>query len=614
MKFSIGAKLWTSYVAILLVMVAIGGTSYLSIKKLLDNAGQITQSHLILTRLSDLLYAFQSVETSGRGYVITRQNSFMIPYNAGLLDIDTLLNQLKTLTSTDPAAQQKLESIRPLIAERFLALKATMDLIDSKCYEVAHQYAIQNKGSNTMARIREIIVDQQNVQIGVLKQREAQARQLSETAIATIAIGVPVGVLLVLLAGIFLSRHISSPLQDITGIAGKISVGDLSTHLAQTQRRDEIGVLLAAFTAMTLSLREKAALAQQIAKGDLSAQVTPHSEQDVLGNALVAMTLSLREKAAIAQQIANGDLTAQVTPQSEQDALGNAFVTMIDNLRKMNREVVEGVTVLASAVGKIISGANQLASSATETASAITETTTTVEEIKQTAMVSSQKARHVSEAAQQAAQVSEGGRRAVEESMEGIQQIRQQMRVISDSIGQLSEQGQAIGEIIATVNDLSEQSNLLAVNASIEAARAGEQGKGFAVVAQEVKSLAEQSKQATVQVRAILGDIQKATTSAVLATEQGNKAVETGSQQSQRAGEAIVSLTASITASAQAANQIAVSAHQQLTGMDQLSIAMENIKVATLQNADSTRQAEIAASNLHGLGLKLKVLMEQYRT
>ena len=132
------------------------------------------------------------------------------------------------------------------------------------------------------------------------------------------------------------------------------------------------------------------------------------------------------------------------------------------------------------------------------------------------------------------------------ESIEVMNRIREQMESIAESIVRLSEQGQTIGEIIATVNDLAEQSNLLAVNAAIEAARAGEQGKGFAVVAQEVKSLAEQSKQATAQVRAILGDIQKATNSAVMATEQGSKAVEAGVAQSTQAGEAIRLLAESI--------------------------------------------------------------------
>jgi len=127
------------------------------------------------------------------------------------------------------------------------------------------------------------------------------------------------------------------------------------------------------------------------------------------------------------------------------------------------------------------------------------------------------------------------------------------MESIAESIVRLSEQSQAIGEIIATVNDLAEQSNLLAVNAAIEATKVGEQGKGFVVVAQEIKSLATQSKEATAQVRTLLGDIQKATSAAVLATEQGNKAVEAGVKQTAEAGDSIRLLADSVNEAAQAA-------------------------------------------------------------
>src|SRR3970282_14023 len=170
----------------------------------------------------------------------------------------------------------------------------------------------------------------------------------------------------------------------------------------------------------------------------------------------------------------------------------------------------------------------------------------------------------------------------------------------------LSEQSQTIGQIMASVEDLAAQSNLLAVNASIEAAKAGEHGKGFAVVAQEVKSLAEQSKQATAQVRAILNDIQKATSAAVMATEQGSKAVASGVKQSADAGESTGLLRDTMAEAAQAATQIAASSQQQLVGMDQVALAMENIKQATTQNVTSTKQTEVAAQNLHELGQKLK--------
>jgi methyl-accepting chemotaxis protein len=163
------------------------------------------------------------------------------------------------------------------------------------------------------------------------------------------------------------------------------------------------------------------------------------------------------------------------------------------------------------------------------------------------------------------------------------------------------------------VNDLADQSNLLAVNAAIEAAKAGEQGKGFAVVAQEVRSLAEQSKKATVQVRTILGDIQRATNGAVMATEQGTKAVEAGVKQASQSGESVKALAESVVESSQAATQIAASSQQQLLGMDQVASAMENIKIATTQNIAGAQQSEAAAQNLQDLGHKLKHLVGRYK-
>ncbi len=284
-----------------------------------------------------------------------------------------------------------------------------------------------------------------------------------------------------------------------------------------------------------------------------------------------------------------------------------------ENLRQVMLEVQESVNILAPATTEILSITGQVAAAASETATAVSETTTTVDEVKQTTIMSNQKAQYVAEIAQKTAQASEAGRKSVSESMEVMNRIRGQMESIAESIVRLSEQGQTIGEIIATVNDLAEQSNLLSVNAAIEAARAGEQGKGFAVVAQEVKSLAEQSKQATGQVRAILGDIQKATNSAVMATEQGNKAVEAGVAQSKQAGETISLLADSISAAAQASTQIAASSQQQLVGMDQIVVAMDNIKTASTQNVEGARQTESSAQNLNELGQKLKKLLEQYK-
>lgn len=337
---------------------------------------------------------------------------------------------------------------------------------------------------------------------------------------------------------------------------------------------------------------------------------------------LVAVTLTrsiirpLDTAMGVAARVADGDLTVTVPPaggSDEMNLLLQTFGRMVENLRRQTMDIQEGVNVLAASAGEILASTTQVASSAAETASALNETTATVEEVKQTTQLAAQKARNVADTAQRSLQVSQGGRKAVEDSVEGMNRIREQMATIAESIVNLSEQSHAIGEIIATVNDLAEQSNLLAVNASIEAAKAGEHGKGFAVVAHEVKSLADQSKQATAQVRALLNDIQKGTNAAVMATEQGSKAVEAGEKQAAEAGESIRLLTESIAESANASAQITATSQQQMIGMDQVALAMENISEASTLSVTSTKQAESSAQNLHELGQKLKRLVEQFK-
>jgi methyl-accepting chemotaxis protein len=226
---------------------------------------------------------------------------------------------------------------------------------------------------------------------------------------------------------------------------------------------------------------------------------------------------------------------------------------------------------------------------------------------------SSDKARDVAESAERSAQISETGRKSAEASIDGMKHIREQMAAIAESMIRLTEQTQDIGQIVAAVEDLSAQSHLLAVNAAVEAAKAGEQGKGFAVVAQEVRSLALQSKQATTQVRAILKEIQKATSAAVMATEQGGKAVDSGVAQSTHAGESIRSLAESVHQAAQAASQISASSQQQLVGMEHVATAMESVRQAGTQNVDSARHLEAAARKLSELGEKLRLLLSASR-
>lgn len=277
--------------------------------------------------------------------------------------------------------------------------------------------------------------------------------------------------------------------------------------------------------------------------------------------------------------------------------------------RSVASSLREAISTLASAAAQMLAATTQQAAGTAEEATAIQETSTTVEEVKQTVQLSARKAQAVVQASQKAEEIAESGRLAVAETMARMRDVRTQMEGLAQRVLALSEQNQLIGRITAAVNDLAEQSNLLAVNAAIEAARAGEAGRGFAVVAGEVKSLAEQSKQATAQVHGILADIQRATQAAVMAMEQGVKSVEVAEAASAQSGEAIGYLGKSVTEATQTAHQILASAQQQEVGVDQISVAIENIQQSSVQNMASTRQVERAAQNLSELADRLAKLL-----
>jgi methyl-accepting chemotaxis protein len=315
-------------------------------------------------------------------------------------------------------------------------------------------------------------------------------------------------------------------------------------------------------------------------------------------------------------KVSSGDLRVEMPALSRKDELGKlaeAFQTMTRNLREQIKQSSEGMNVLSASAADISAIVSQLAVSTSKTSAAIAETTTTVEQVKQAARVSSDKAKKVAAASLQAVEISGAGKKATEDTIERMHLIREQMASIGETVVRLSEHTRTIEGIIGAVQDLADQSNLLAVNASIEAARAGDQGKGFAVVAQEIKTLADQSRKATEQVKSILEDTRKWVSAVVMAAEQGGKAVDAGVAQSVSAGEAIQSLTDSVSISSQAAAVIETSSSQQFVGVDQVAGAMGNIELAMEQNLAGTSRLEAAAKRLEELGSELRNLVQQYK-
>jgi methyl-accepting chemotaxis protein len=573
------AKLFWSFGLLIVLMLVLTGTAYRTITTLQDSQENLYHQHFTLA--SDLLIIRKNLNAERAGAMAMLISANRADQEAAeqyikdeMQGITDALKEAQTLGGNDSTLAPGLKDI----ADQYSAFLQTL-----QTQVIPLIYA--GKTADAQALIlgvqndRYLKVRAAAGNLGTETQNRAQAAlvEAEQTTNQATLLFLVLGVVALLSSvglGLFLGRIIATPLTAISGIATRIAGGDLAVGTTPMQSADEVGELSRTFARM---------VARQ------------------------------QEMAGVIAQVAQGNLRVQVVPQSDRDVLGGALATMVTNLRGILQDIHGATNVLAAAASEIMAASTQVAAGATETATAVSQTTTTVEEVKQTALLASEKARYVADSAQRSAQVSHAGTRSVDEAIGGMERIRTQMEQIAESIVRLSEQGQAIGEIIASVNDLAEQSNLLAVNAAIEAAKAGDHGRGFAVVAQEVKSLAEQSKQATAQVRGILSDIQKATSSAVMATEQGSKAVEAGASQSGEAGESIRVLAESIGEATAAATQIAASSQQQLVGMDQVAQAMENIKQASVQNVASTRQVESSAAGLHELGQKLRLVVAQYQ-
>lgn len=314
-------------------------------------------------------------------------------------------------------------------------------------------------------------------------------------------------------------------------------------------------------------------------------------------------------------RVGEGDLTRQANVDSgdELGELGRSLDSMVAGLRAVAGQTLAAMGNLTSASAEILASTQQQAASTGEQAAAVQQTTITMQEVTQSGTQISERAKQVAVAAEAMSSASHSGLQAVQSSNKTMEGIREQAEAVAENVVALSEKTQAIGEIIATVNDLAEQSHLLALNAAIEAAAAGEHGRSFSVIASEVKNLADQSREATIQVRAILGDIQKGINSSVMLTEEAVKRVESGKEQADVADRTIRTMTENIQQSVQAFQQIVAGSNQQQIGFTQVMQAVRDIGQASQQTAASTSQLEKAALNLTALGQQLQKAVEIYR-
>jgi len=318
----------------------------------------------------------------------------------------------------------------------------------------------------------------------------------------------------------------------------------------------------------------------------------------------------------VLQQLGAGNISVPSVELSSKDELGE-LARRVNAVASTTREHVQALDVIAEALlsssNQMSSVTAQLASSAAEQAAAIAQVTAATEEAKQAGQSSRDGAHQIVAKAERSSAISGEGQASIDASLGETNHIHDRVQAIANAVESLRAKVGEVGEVIATVNGIAEQANLLAVNASIEAAKAGEFGRGFAVVAQEVKGLAAQSKRATTQVRTTLGTIQESIGQIVSSAEAGRSAARSGVEAIERTRGVLERLGTVIAETTDAARSIAVASNEQMIGLEQMAQAMTSINEASTENLRATQEVEETGSGFGALASEVADALTRYQ-
>ena len=412
-----------------------------------------------------------------------------------------------------------------------------------------------------------------------------------------------------------ISSFLTKKIKILNDSAIKIGNGDLSAEI-NVNSEDEVGRLAQALKTMMEHIKVgSGSLLSEKLKAE---KATAEAESQRNNYALERDYLSekIDEILEGMNKLAEGDLTVQLVSEKKDDVVGKLFCgfnQLVINIKQIITSVYESVIATASTSNQIYTSSEAMAAGANEQSGQTSEVVYAIEEMTRTIIDTTKNSSIAADAANKAGLIAKEGGKGVEETIEGMNRIAEVVKKSAITVQALGKSSDQIGEIVQVIDDIADQTNLLALNAAIEAARAGEQGRGFAVVADEVRKLAERTTKATKEIAMMIRKIQKDTEAAVLSMNEGTEEVEKGKTLADQAGKSLREIISGAEQVVDLVTQVAAASEEQSRAAEQISKSVEAISTVTRDSSAGIKQITHASVDLNNLTSNLQKLISKFR-
>lgn len=581
MKLSVRLKLVGSFLLVILLTAVVGLSGIRTNSNMNTSFGQISNNWMpkgLLIKDINLTVANHRIWEAANVQAATlHDKKAMAEYSVKISSTREQFSQQMSRLKGMLVTEQEKQLYNGL-AEKWRAYVATSDhsvVLVTQNKPLDAFAVLRTTSRQTYLSLGQGLTDLNKLNSGNVKNAElALADQYNDSRALNIALLIG-AVVTGLAAALYLSGSIAKNVGFVTATAMEVAQGNLAVEKLRIKSRDEIGDMAKAVNTMVEHLRELV-------------QTVSSSVQEIV-TAGEELSATSEETSHSAQEVAKAvDEVAKGT--------GNQASSV--------NEAVQSVGQLASAVDQIASGATQQSESVNETNKIISQMVQVIQEVASSAQA-------VSMAAENTSQAAKVGEEAVVKTVDGMERIKKKVFDAAQRIKNLGENSKQIGEIIQVIDDIAEQTNLLALNAAIEAARAGEHGKGFAVVADEVRKLAERSSKATKEIADLITGIQSETNEAVKAMEDGTKEVETGAELAQNAGLALEQIISTVTETYEQTQNISAAAQEMAASSGEVVKAVEMVAQVTEANTAATHQISASSAEVSGTMESIAAVTEQ---